>query len=156
MSVPLSSPAHIDVSRTPRSRHLRAVGAGTPTDSGDPTRASLPPPLPALEPRVIGAIAVFAFEAVEGARQVAQLGRWITDTVAAQLSELRRLNVERRSLYRDSRRIVPAIQRVRTTRPNDDVTEAAVVLSTPSRSRAVALRFEAIRGRWQATSITVL
>lgn len=156
MSVPLSSPAYFDVPRPTRHRRLRAVEAETPSDSEALARASLPPPLPALEPRVVGAIAVFAFEAVEGARQVAQLGRWVTETVAAQLSELRSLNVERRSLYRDNRRVVATILRVRATHPSNDVTEAAVVLSTPSRSRAVALRFEAIRGRWQATSITVL
>ena len=99
---------------------------------------------------------MFAFEAVEGTRQVGQLGKWITAGVAETLGELRALNVERRSLYRDHRRIVPSVRRVRATHPVTGVIEASVVLTTPARALAVALRFEIIRERWQATSITVL
>ncbi len=155
MSMPLSSEPleHGDGEAPPRP--LRAL------DVDPPRAAALPDPpqigvLAQLEARVIGAIAVFAFEAVEGIRQVAQLGKWVTTRVADELDEVRRLNVERRSLYHDTRRIVPVVGRVRATSPTAWVTEAAVVLLTPSRSRAVAMRFEAIRGRWQATSITVL
>ena len=112
--------------------------------------------LPELPARAIGVLAVFVFEAVEGTRQLTQLARWLTPRVTAELTEIRRLNIERRSLYHDDRRVVPAIRRVRATHPTPNVTEAAVVLATPSRSRAVALRFEVIRGRWQATSASVL
>lgn len=111
---------------------------------------------PPLSYRMIGTVAVFAFEVVEGARHVGQLGRWISEPVAASLSELRSLNLERRSLYRDQRVVVPSVLRVRASQPAPRVTEAAVILATKSRSRAVALRFESGRGRWQATAITVL
>ena len=139
-----------------------------PQQSPSPSRQSalllpheaLPAPgrvsVPALARHSIGAVAVFAFEAVEGSRQVGHLGRWITEEVASHLTELRRFNVERRSLYRDDRRVVAQVLRVRAMQPHPLATEAAVVLATPARSRAVALRFEVIRMRWQASAITVL
>ena len=144
---------------TPRQRaHLRAV---------ETELTSIPPParkeaavfaagLPPLTHRLIGTIAIFAFEAVEGTRHVGQLGRWITADVAEHLAEYRALIIERRSLYRDTRRIVPTVRKVRATQPSFRVAEASVVLDASGRSRAVALRFEGTRGRWQATSITVL
>ena len=118
--------------------------------------AIIEPGVPPLTHRLVGAVAVFAFEAVEGTRLVGQLGTWITARVARELQALRALNLERRALYRDGRRVVPCVRRVRTSRLAPCVAEAAVVLSTAARSRAVALRFEAIRGQWRATSITVL
>lgn len=169
MGVPLSSSASRAFGHAAPRRRLRAVESrpadpepGQPADAplaGTANPVTRPRPGPAqerLEPGIIGKIAVFAFEAVEGTRQVGQLGRWITGRVASELSVLRAMNVERRSLFHDHRRIVPAVLRVRTTEPVPLVTEASVVLSTPSRTRAVALRFEVFRGRWQATSITVL
>ncbi|KAM9866101.1 hypothetical protein ACIFOC_01014 [Leucobacter aridicollis] len=155
MSMPLSRQPPEHAARVFPQRGRRALDDDSLTAASP---ADLPQigKLPRLEARVIGAIAVFAFEAVEGSRQVAQLGRWITADVSDELREVRRLNVERRSLYRDSRRIVPVVGRVRITSPARWVTEAAVVLLTPSRARAVAMRFEVIRGRWQATSISVL
>lgn len=138
--------------------HLRAV---------ETELSALPPPerreaailaagLPPLTHCLIGTIAIFAFEAVEGTRHVGQLGRWITAEVAGHLSEYRALILERRSLYQDNRRIVPTVRRVRADQPSFRVAEASVVLNAEGRSRAVALRFEGTRGRWQATSITVL
>ncbi|GAA1316752.1 hypothetical protein GCM10020360_07440 [Nonlabens tegetincola] len=133
---------------------------GTAPPGTAPPELAAPPPIAEpeehLDARVIGAVAVFAFEAVEGTRQIAQLGRWITESVASELAELRRLNIERRSLYRDERRVVPTVRRVRAMQPGHVVAEAAVVLTAAGRARAVALRFELIRQRWQATSVTVL
>lgn len=169
MGVPRSSSLPRAFGHAEPRRLLRAVESrpadpepGSPSDApGDDSANPVTRPRPGpvqdrLEPGIIGKIAVFAFESVEGTRQVEQLGRWITGRVASELSTLRAMNVERRSLFHDHRRIVPAVLRVRTTEPAPLVTEASVVLSTPSRTRAVALRFEVFRGRWQATSITVL
>lgn len=114
------------------------------------------PRVPRLDAGIIGKIAVFSFEAVEGTRPLGQLGRWITESVADELATVRALNVERRSLFHDYRRIVPSVRRVRSMVPVAGITEASVVLVTPSRARGVALRFELLRGRWQATSITIL
>lgn len=135
-----------------------AIPAPAPLPAPAPPDAASPAARlrPVLDSSIIGRIAVFAFEVVEGTRQVGQLGKWITAKVADELAGLRSLNVERRSLFRDHRRVVPSVVRVRATAPALRVIEASVVLMTPSRARAVALRFEVFRGRWQATSITVL
>lgn len=99
---------------------------------------------------------MFAFEAVEGSRHVAQLGKWITYPVSQQLLEYRALTLERRALYRDARRLVPSVRTVRVMVPRTRVVEATVVLEISNRCRAVAIRFEASKSRWQATSITIL
>lgn len=114
------------------------------------------PGLPALTHRFIGTVAMFACEAVDGTRSIGALAMWISTAAARELTEYRSLNVERRSLYRDYRRVVPSVRCVRASEPRGRSVEAAVVLDTAGRSRAVALRFECSRGRWQATSITVL
>lgn len=111
---------------------------------------------PPLTHRFIGKLAVFLFETVEGTRTIGQLGSWVSLPAAAQLAEHRALVVERRSLYKDARRVVPTVQRVRVSQPSPYTAEAAVVLHTAGRSRAVAIRFEIVRRRWQATSVTVL
>lgn len=76
--------------------------------------------------------------------------------MAEHLAEYRALILERRSLYQDTRRVVPTVRKVRATQPAFRVAEASVVLDASGRTRAVALRFTGMRGRWQATSITVL
>lgn len=111
---------------------------------------------PPLTHRFIGKLAVFLFETVEGTRTIGQLGSWVSLPAAAQLAEHRALVVERRSLYKDVRRVVPTVQRVRVSQPSQYTAEAAIVLNTAGRSRAVAIRFEVVRRRWQATSVTVL
>lgn len=114
------------------------------------------PGLPPLSFHLIGKLAVFAYEAVEGVRHVGQLSNWVSGAVAQQLSEYRALNIERRSLYHDYRRVVPTVRRVRAVQPSPGVAEAAVILNTGNRAKAIALRFEGVRGYWQATSVTVL
>ncbi|QNN62511.1 Rv3235 family protein [Leucobacter denitrificans] len=93
---------------------------------------------------------------MEGTRSVSQLGRWISYNVSQELSQYRALTIERRSLYRDSRRHVPSVRRVRTSQPTRRVIEATVLVDVSGRCRAIALRFEQTRNRWQATSITIL
>lgn len=142
----------------PERRHLRPVetelSSPAPPSREEPAIAS--PGLPPLTFRLIGTIAVFAFEAIEGTRHVGQLGMWITEEVAEHLTAYRMLIAERRSLYRDTRRVVPSVRTVRASVPAPRVAEASVVLNADGRTRAVALRFEGSRGRWQASAITVL
>lgn len=142
--------------------HLRAVET-RPREAPPPSRtpsapetAVFSPGLPPLTHSQIGKIAIYACEAVDGTRSIACLAMWITTGAARALEEYRSLVVERRSLYRETRRLVARVRRVRTTEPVPRVVEAAVVLDAAGSSRAVALRFEAFRGRWQATSVTVL
>lgn len=111
---------------------------------------------PTLDHQVIGRIAATAYEVAEGIRQVAHLGRWITPEVANQLSALRALNVERRSLNRDTRRAVPTVLCVRAASPSPGAIEATVVLNTPGKARGAALRFEFQRGIWKASYLAVM
>lgn len=112
--------------------------------------------MPPLADTAIQRLALMAFEAVEGHRPLAQLGRLISPSVLTDLSRQRSSRVERRSLYRDQRRVVPAPGVPHRSEPAPDVIECAVVLNSPTRSSAVAMRLECDGERWQATEVTVL
>lgn len=140
--------------RPPVPRHLRAVAAPThdPAHLADATCTDIPPPPEAL----IQKLALYAFEALEGTRAVAQLGGWVTPEVVQQLLERRAARTERRTICRDERRIVPTPGRAHIGRPLPHVVEATVVLFAEPRTCAVALRFEHAGSRWRATVLTVL
>lgn len=152
--------------RLPVEPHLRLVPPPPRLRAVDPPLdRAIPPPValvaespgyPPLEHSLIGRIAVAAYEIVEGVRQVSQLARWITPGVAAQLSTVRALNIERRSFNRDSRRVVPTAQSVHSSSPTPGTIEATVLLNTPRRTRAAALRFEFRRGGWRASYLAVI
>lgn len=140
---------------------LPALRAVDPVPSGRSVESQAPNTVssegcPRLAFQAIGRIAVIAYEVTEGIRQVSNLGRWITPEVASQLSAVRALNVERRSLYRDVRRAAPTVRCVRANSPAPGVIEATVVLNTPSKARGVALRFEFRRGLWKASVLAVM
>ncbi|WP_449283071.1 Rv3235 family protein [Leucobacter sp.] len=116
------------------------------------TDTDVPPP----EIMTIQKLALYAFEALEGSRSVAQLGGWITREVATALLERRAARTERRTLYRDARRIVACPGPAHIDRPLPHVIEATVVLYAEPRSRSVALRLEHNGSRWRATELTVL
>lgn len=135
-------------------RHLRLVEDEVPVHPsfGRLTSADIPPPAT----RLIQKLALFAFEALEGSRAVAQLGGWVTPEVVQQLRERRAARTERRTLYGDERRIVATPGRAHIGQPLPHIVEATVVLYAEPRTRAVALRFEHVSGRWRATDLTVL
>lgn len=114
-----------------------------------PERADLPS-------RTIQRFALFVFEVVEGQRSTAQLSSWISDDVVTSLRECRSGRTQLRSLCGDTRRVVAVPGPAHVNRPNASIIEAAVVLRAKARATAVALRFEFLRGRWLATSVTVL
>jgi hypothetical protein len=116
------------------------------------TDADVPPPAV----MTIQKLALYAFEALEGSRSVAQLGGWITREVAAALLERRAARTERRTLYRDARRVVACPGPAHIDRPLPHIIEATVVLYAEPRSRSVALRLEHNGSRWRATDLTVL
>ncbi|WP_157502285.1 Rv3235 family protein [Leucobacter celer] len=116
------------------------------------TDTDVPPPAV----MTIQKLALYAFEALEGSRSVAQLGGWITREVAAALLERRAARTERRTLYRDARRVVACPGPAHIDRPLPHIIEATVVLYAEPRSRSVALRLEHNGSRWRATDLTVL
>ena len=111
------------------------------------------PPLPAA---AIQRLALCAAEVLDGSRAIGQLAGAITEEVAQELAARRALRTERRTLYRDERRVVPVPGPPHASAPRPGVVEAAVVLHAPGRTHAVALRFEVRRGAWRVTHLTVL
>jgi len=99
-------------------------------------------------------------EVLAGSRDVNQIARWVTEEVYQSLAE--RVNQQRRkkSLLpaEQSNRQAPvfALVRSRMTSPRDGVVESAVIVRTPHRLRAVALRLEGFDRRWRAAAFTLI
>lgn len=110
-----------------------------------------PPPDAAVQ-----RLALYAFEAVEGVRSISGLGRLISPAAIGELQVQRRARTEQRSLYGDTRRVVPTPGPAHVSRPQPLVVEAVVVLRAAARSVAVAIKLEFTFNRWQATQVTVL
>lgn len=107
-------------------------------------------------PDYVRTLATLIFEVVEGLRTAGQLGASITVSAAQQLSALRAARQEQLSLLRQLPRSVSRPGPVRIDRPSPCAAEAAAVLYTGGRGRAVALRLEWIHRRWRVTQIAVL
>jgi hypothetical protein len=94
--------------------------------------------------------AQFAQAAVEvagGERPVVQLLRWTGERVYADLE--RRAALVSRTRGTAARRIRPQVRSVHACRPTPDSAEVSVHVRHGQRSRALALRLERRRGRWQ-------
>jgi hypothetical protein len=94
--------------------------------------------------------AQFAQAAVEvagGERPVVQLLRWTGEQVYADLE--RRAALVARTRGAAARRIRPQVRSVHACRPTPDSAEVSVHVRHGQRSRAMALRLERHRGRWQ-------
>lgn len=114
--------------------------------------AELPDPEPLLRNLTRGVLEVLA-----GVREVDQLARWLAEDPYRVL--VTRANLAARA--RSARDVAPArpvhsIVSVRTCEPADGVVESVVIVSTPARTRAVALRLEGLDRRWRATSLALL
>jgi hypothetical protein len=96
-------------------------------------------------------------EIIAGVRSLDQLARWVSDDVY--LTLLRRVTIAARSRAitgGQARRPRLTVGDPMITHPRDGVVEAVVMVHQPSRSRAVAIRLEALDDRWRASAITVL
>ncbi|MGK9148802.1 3-hydroxyacyl-CoA dehydrogenase [Plantibacter flavus] len=115
-------------------------------------RAELPDPRPLLENLTRSVIEVIA-----GARDLAQLARWITADVHTVLLK-RVILAERARRVRGVTGTVPVITigTITVSEPRDGAVEAVVMVHGRARSRAVAIRLEGLDGRWRATSVSVL
>lgn len=141
-----SSPRHA-ISPPGRGADIDEHFAPQPTSAVD-----LPDPVPLLHVLARGVLEVFA-----GVREIDQLARWVAEDAYRQL--LTRANLSARAR---SARGVPAVRPVfrvlslRHTAPADGIVEAAVVVETPARTRAIAIRLEGFDRRWRATSLAIL
>lgn len=124
----------------------------TTTSSPRQITPEIPPP----PETAIQKLALYAFEAVEGIRQVAALGRTISPSVIEELQAQRHARIEQRSLHKDSRRVVATPGPAHLSRVSDQKIEGVVVLQAAPRATAVTFTLEFSRARWQATQLTVL
>lgn len=133
-------------------RHARAIDI---TEFFAPQRTStdaLPDPVPLLRNLTVGVL-----EALAGVREAEQLARWLSEDAFA--SVITRVNLAARA--RSARGTVAArphqrVLSVHHTAPADGVIEGVVIVATPARTRAVAIRLEGIDHRWRATSLALL
>ncbi len=123
--------------------------------SFQPSRTSdLPDPRPLVENLTRSVV-----EIILGVRDVQQIARFVTETVYHHLS-MRASSAQRaRAIRRPRERAKHVAFRlggVTLCHAADGVIEAAIVVHTPVRSRAVALRLEGLDGVWRATAVHVL
>ncbi|WP_345751160.1 Rv3235 family protein [Microbacterium rhizophilus] len=112
----------------------------------------LPDPEPLLTALTRGVLEVLA-----GVREPEQLARWLTDEPYRTLVTRAGLAVRARSARRQSvMRPIFAIRSIRHSSPADGVIEGVIIVETPQRTRAVAMRLEGMDSRWRATSLSVL
>lgn len=92
-----------------------------------------------------------ALEVVLGGRGVEQLARWVSPELRASLARQGGL------AQRIGRRLAAPVRinRIRVYRVSDTAAEASVVADDGVRARAIAARFEAVGGRWQATVLEI-
>jgi hypothetical protein len=112
----------------------------------------LPPPEPLLEN-----LTRCVMEVLRGARDIDQLGRWISEDVYKHLLKRQLISARARQIKGiPATRPVLVIGRITTSSPRDGVVEAVVMVYEKPRARAVAIRLEGVDRRWRATSIGVL
>jgi hypothetical protein len=96
-------------------------------------------------------VAKAALEIALGANGIDQLARWITPTLRTTL--LRQQSLSRRAGYTSRGRV--SVARVRLCRVSATAVEAAVVATEGEIAHALALRLEAVSGRWLVTALDV-
>jgi hypothetical protein len=155
MTVSQASPAAFDGTAFDGTAARQWAPRFAPDDFFDhqPTpSAALPDPRPLLENLTRCVIEILA-----GARDLDQIGRWLTDDVYRHL--LKRVVLSSRARQaKGAQALRPtfAIGSVLVCEPRDGIVEATVVVRGRARVRAVALRLEGLDHRWRATAIHVL
>ena len=96
-------------------------------------------------------VAKAALEIALGANGIDHLARWITPTLRTIL--LRQHSLSRRAGY--TTRGPVSVARVRLCRVSATAVEAAVVATEGEMAHALALRLEAVSGRWLVTALDV-
>lgn len=130
----------------PMMRSVLSPATGPAWPLAGPARASTPAEHP--DPtRLCGSIVLAAVEALNGARPLAQLARWVSPQVLEALSAAAAAPtpVRKHATVRP-----PHVYRVSPT-----VVEASVVVHDGERVRAAALRLEIHRGHWRATALQI-
>lgn len=133
----------------PPARHLRLV---TPAPEPlPPDRAGAADRLPAPAPWV-ARLAPAILEVAAGERPPGQLTRWVTRDIRETLAR-RGAAALRHPAGKGRAPQCRRVRSVRVTSPAPGIVEASAVVIGAERARAVALRLEAVRGRWLATAV---
>lgn len=123
------------------------AAAATATATGE--RPDLPPPAPWA-----GRLATAVLEVAAGERPPSQLLKWTTPAIYNDLA--RRFAVAaRRGNGRPGRPQCRSVHSVHASQVRPGVVEVCAVVSGATRSRAVAIRLEALKGRWIATAVEI-
>ncbi len=96
-------------------------------------------------------------EILAGTRELAQISRWVTESVYGQL--LKRMTLVSRArvaAQQPIKRPVFVLDKPRISCPAYGVVEAVVIVRGAERTRSIAMRLEAAGGRWRASAISVL
>lgn len=101
-----------------------------------------------------------ALEVLAGSRDLAQIGRWVTEDVYQSLNERVNLRILKLSLLPPDQRRQPApvftLLPPMLKTPRDGVVEGSVLVRSATRVRAVALRLEGFDHRWRVASFTLI
>jgi len=133
----------------PQAPALTVVVGGA--DLPMPAPGSTPPPLPPRD--WAGRFVQAVVEVVAGDRPLQQLVRWTNERVYADLSRRVRvlgLTTSAAARHRTER---AHVRSVHIYQPRPDAAEVAAHVRHGARSRAVAARLEARRGRWTCTDL---
>jgi len=139
----------------PARAELERDRAGVPTEP-QPARACSLPDMPDPVP-LLRNLARCAMEAMAGARDLEQLARWVSDAAYKHL--LSRVVMAARArdvIGQKARRPTLATGTVIVSEPEAGILEAVVIVHDPVRTRAVAIRLEAVGARWRASAINIL
>lgn len=147
--MPKASAVRTDLPRAERARPIDIHEFFAPQRTGSD---ALPDPEPLLRNLTVGVL-----ESLAGVREVEQLARWLSEE--AFLTVVTRVNLATRARSARGKAAARPHQRILSVHhssPADGVVEGVVVVATPARTRAVAIRLEGIDRRWRATSLALL
>jgi len=136
-------------------KKFRGINSGEEFDF-QPTPSRLLP-----DPRVfVLNVTHRALEVLAGSRDLRQIARWVTKDVYDSLDEQVNQRIRKLSLLPPAQRNQPApvftLAGPRLSTPRDGVVEGTVIVRSPHRFRAVALRIEGLDHRWRAASFTLI
>jgi hypothetical protein len=99
-----------------------------------------------------GTLAQAVVEVLAGDRPVAQLLRWTSARIYAEMSRRAALAARECTAVRCGRSRA-VVRRVRVSHPVEGVAEASAIVSDGTRTRAMALRLQHADGRWLCTAL---
>lgn len=131
-------------------------GAADAASAGRPASEAAARDIRTPEP-VLENLALSAIEVIAGARDLEQLGRWVTREVYEHLG-IRVTVASRARRVRGAVGKRPVIlgTRVSAFRTGETIVDGVVTVTMRDRTRAVAIRIEWEGGRWRASAIHVL